>query len=351
MLKNNFLYFKSLFKFGFKILVLNFKTFKKPFKLTFSLTNRCNSKCKTCNIWKIKDKKDISLEELKLFFSKNKSFNWIDLTGGEVFLREDIIEITKIIKSTQKDLFLLHIPTNSLLEKIIIKRVREIIKIGFPKVIITISIDGVSKTHNEIRGINNNWSKAVAVYNELKKMKSKHFDCYFGMTISEFNFREVDLMYMELKKYVPGLKITDIHYNLVHYSETYYKNMNQIGDLNRFDKIFKNIVKDKKLSLNPILSLEVVYQKLVSLYIKKGSIPVRCRAGEISVFINENGDIFPCTMWNKKLGSLRELDYDLNMIKRDYINTNCNQCWTPCEAYQNIMVDFLKYLKLTSRGV
>ena len=24
-----------------------------PLVLTFSLTNRCNSKCKTCNIWKI----------------------------------------------------------------------------------------------------------------------------------------------------------------------------------------------------------------------------------------------------------------------------------------------------------
>jgi len=67
------------------IIFSNFKRLDCPYKLTFALTYRCNSRCQICQIWKKKKHKELSLLEIEKFFTINDFFNWIDLTGGEVF--------------------------------------------------------------------------------------------------------------------------------------------------------------------------------------------------------------------------------------------------------------------------
>jgi hypothetical protein len=60
--------------------------------------------------------------------------------------------------------------------------------------------------------------------------------------------------------------------------------------------------------------------------------------------------VFPCTIYDKKVGSLREVDYDLariwrtadaDRLQQEIWEYDCPQCWTPCEAYQSIMGNFL----------
>src|SRR5204862_533518 len=64
-----------------------------PFKLTFCVTFWCNYRCTTCNIWKMAPRDELSLDEIRRFFARSGRFLWIDLTGGEVTLRKDFIDI------------------------------------------------------------------------------------------------------------------------------------------------------------------------------------------------------------------------------------------------------------------
>jgi hypothetical protein len=61
--------------------------------------------------------------------------------------------------------------------------------------------------------------------------------------------------------------------------------------------------------------------------------------------------VFPCTIYEKKLGNLRNADFDLGRIwrsaeartlQKEIWDYKCPQCWTPCEAYQSIMGNLLR---------
>jgi radical SAM protein with 4Fe4S-binding SPASM domain len=78
---------------------------------------------------------------------------------------------------------------------------------------------------------------------------------------------------------------------------------------------------------------------------------MRCHALRSSCFVDSWGVVFPCTIYGRELGRLREVDYDLGRIwnseaasalQSEIWGYQCPQCWTPCEAYQSIMGNFLR---------
>ena len=83
-----------------------------PLKLNLCLTYWCQYKCKTCNIWQRKPTDELTTDELRALVRENPHVNWVDLTGGEIFLRPDIDEIFDAILTGWSRLALLHFPTN-----------------------------------------------------------------------------------------------------------------------------------------------------------------------------------------------------------------------------------------------
>ena len=68
---------------------------KKPLVIQMPITSRCNSRCKTCNVWKYHDNIDIDYLTLEKalkdpFFSEVQS---VGLNGGEFTLVPNFIEI------------------------------------------------------------------------------------------------------------------------------------------------------------------------------------------------------------------------------------------------------------------
>lgn len=342
---------KTLINFGKNIFLSNFKRLDKPYKLTFTLTYQCNSRCKICQIWKRKVENEFSLDQIEHFFTTNNFFNWIDLTGGEVFLREDLIQVIKTILKTQRNLYLLHIPTNGILTGKIISDTRQILNLGPNRFLVSIAMDGPAKLHNQLRGIKDNWQRAVATYKNLKQLKAKNLDCYFGMTLSGRNYHLIEETYQELKKEIPNLDRNDLHFNIAHYSSHYYQNLSvDLGLRQNIGNELKKFNKQKRVAFSRVYYLEKRYQDLIPKYLETGKTPLPCRALSASVFIDPRGDIYPCGMWEKKLGSLKDFNFDLKKLWQEkmtkeavkVIKTNkCPSCWTPCEAYQSILGSFL----------
>ena len=109
--------YKLFRNFGFpKILPMNY---------TISLLYTCNSRCKTCNIYK-KKADNLNTGEYKKIFKKiGKSPYWITLSGGEPFLRNDIVEVCKIIYRYSKP-GIINIPSNGILTNKIVQDVKKI---------------------------------------------------------------------------------------------------------------------------------------------------------------------------------------------------------------------------------
>ena len=140
--------------------------------MTFSVTNKCQSRCKTCNIWKIyhenlyDPKDELSIEEIDRIFRSIGHIYFFNLSGGEPFLRNDL---SKIVESALEYLkpAIIHSPTNAIASNRVIeqtKTILDLIKSKGLETIVTIkpSLDGIGKLHDEIRGVPGNWEKLMS---------------------------------------------------------------------------------------------------------------------------------------------------------------------------------------------
>ncbi len=340
----------------------NFDLNKYPYKLTFAITYRCNYRCKHCSIWKKNPKNELSLEEIKLFIKKFPYFKWINLTGGEPFLRQDIVKIVETFFKHSYSAYVFNTTTNGFSPSLITKKVLEILSLDIPKLIVVVSLDGYKELHEEIRGIPNSYRNALETFKSLKSLSKsyKNLETYFGYTISPFNVGKFKKTFMEVKKEIKDLKPKDFHFNIYHSSAHYYANFGLISGeeiINYVKKLKEelNFVLKLKNALNflvPSRFLDSLYIKLTKKYIEKNKTPLPCKSLQSSVFIDSLGNVFPCTIFSVNLGNLREFDYDLKKIlEQDKVrkmkimvrSLKCPNCWTPCEAYQTILGNIGKF--------
>ena len=343
---------------GIKAFLSNFNYLQYPYKLNFSITYQCNGRCKNCEIWKKyidnpnKLKEELKLSEIEKIFEKYSLFSWVSLTGGEPFLRNDVIKIVETIKEKSKNFYLLNIPTNGLLTDKTVKSVEKISDI-VPRIIVTVSIDGLEDIHDKLRG-KGNWRKAFRTYKKLKELseKKKNLGVYIGYTLSPFNINSNSLFFEKIDEL--GISYDDIHLNLFHKTD-YYGNLNLSYNRDDFrkkaSKELENIISKKSIKLSEVSYLERKYIKLLLKYIRNNKTPLSCKAHQASIFIDPYGNVYPCITFKKNLGNLRKYNYDLKKIisnsihiRKDIEKLKCPNCWTPCEAYQTILGNFFKSL-------
>ena len=74
---------------GVRVLQAHAGRLPHPLKLNLCLTYWCQYRCETCNIWKRKPSDELTTDELLAFIAANARTEWLDVTGGEIFLRPD----------------------------------------------------------------------------------------------------------------------------------------------------------------------------------------------------------------------------------------------------------------------
>jgi MoaA/NifB/PqqE/SkfB family radical SAM enzyme len=332
--------------------------FEKPYKYIFIITNKCNSRCKTCNIWKIYEKKpelmekELTLEEYEKIFHdiKNDSL-WLTLSGGEPFLRNDIDKIAILANRIMENLFFLNIPTNGLMPEVIMEKTKLILdsirdNIDFH---VTISLDGSEEINDEIRGINGSYKKAMTTYRSLKKLEHvfSNFKVSFQVTLSKFNLNNIEKIIKVIKKSRYPI-FTFAHEN------RYFDNLNSGID---FREIQNGLSVEK---INLILNsykIDDVKNLITKIYLKLATkffantqkLVLPCFASFATITIDPYGNVLPCAYFSRKIDNLRKNNYDLNGIlnsekisdlRREIKMQKCLKCWTNCEAYPNIFQNF-----------
>ncbi|MBS13358.1 MAG: hypothetical protein CME19_17350 [Gemmatimonadetes bacterium] len=338
---------------GARVLKSNFSRLEFPYKLTYATTFWCNYKCQTCNIWEMKPRNEMSFEEIQTFFRKSRDFLWVDLTGGEVTLRKDFVDVCKAVVDHCPNLLLLHFPTNGYLPDKIVENAREIAKMAPERLIITVSTDGDEETNDRIRGIEGGWQRQMETFSRLREIKG--VQTVLGMTLSQSNVDHFPVAFEAVKKFYPDLTYTDYYVNIVHESDHFFDNKrtgvrSEVAGSDLADAV-EQYSHLRGLARTPVSLLERAYMKRVRRYLETGQNPIRCQALKSSVFIDPWGNVFPCTIYNRKVGALRDTDYDLREIwnrpetqalQQEIWQNKCPQCWTPCEAYQSILGSTLR---------
>jgi MoaA/NifB/PqqE/SkfB family radical SAM enzyme len=331
----------------------NFVPLGRPYKINYSVTLWCQSRCGTCEIWKLKPKDELRIDEIREFVKKNNYFRWVELTGGEPFLRHDLVDIAKIFADNCKNLYMLTMPTNSLCNHdVIIAKIKAIAALRIPKVIITISLDGYKELHDKIRGVQGNYDKAIWLFKSLIDLKKEFGNLHFvfGYTMSKFNEGQFEKTFAAVKEAIPSITYNDFHINLSQNSSNYYHNETlSLSPMSKTaaDEIME-INRRRERTFDPMNLVEGAFLRRLEVFARNGKMPMRSRSLEASLFLDSWGNIFPSIMWDKKIGNIREIDYDLGNVwnskdakevrRMEKEGTEPVQ-WTSCEAYQAIVGD------------
>src|SRR4030042_5419639 len=118
------------------------------------LTYNCNLRCKMCPFWK-RSSKDSNVEREKAILRRiyDSGACGIAFEGGEPLLRNDLVEILAFSRSLPLHISL--ITNGTLLES----RIDEIAP--YINGTLYVSLDGLEKTHDTIRGVNGCFKKAL----------------------------------------------------------------------------------------------------------------------------------------------------------------------------------------------
>ena len=151
---------------------------KKLESVFLFITSQCNSKCRTCFYHdKLNSKDDLTVEEIKRISDTAPKFEKLWISGGEPFLRKEIVEIIKFFYDTN-GVRTINLPTNGILTDTIVEKTGRLLD-ACPEleVRLNFSIDGLGPTHDLNRGVPGNFLKTIttlervhALYGSNKKL-------------------------------------------------------------------------------------------------------------------------------------------------------------------------------------
>ena len=150
---------------AYRGLIVNLLDVKAPLFCGHKLTYNCNLRCKMCPFWR-RPSQDSSLEQEKAVLKEVYASGAVGIAfeGGEPLLRRDLVEILAFSRSLPLHTSL--ITNGTLLES----RIDEIAP--YVNGVVYVSLDGLEKTHDSIRGVNGSFKKAIQGINAAKEKVS-----------------------------------------------------------------------------------------------------------------------------------------------------------------------------------
>lgn len=148
-----------------------------PLYLVVFVTYRCNSRCRTCfyhDKLNSPESSDLPIEFYEKLARSLNHLGWLHLSGGEPFLRQDLPDLVAAFYR-HTGVRRVGIPTNALVGPRVVESARRILNICSEiQLNIVLSLDGLEKTHDYIRGVPGNWEKTMKTLKSLKEVRTEH---------------------------------------------------------------------------------------------------------------------------------------------------------------------------------
>jgi len=269
-----------------------------PIEASVKVTENCNSRCITCDVWKSGVQPDLTTQELKNIFYQLKEIGIkiIGFTGGEPLLRNDIAKLVKEAKKITGAQ--VYIVTNGILLK---KKAKEIIDAGVDW--LAISLDGIEKTDEKIRGVSGHFKMVIEGIEEVKKIK-KDFKINIGTTILKDNISEIS----ELIKLCRKLGVT-WSFNLLDNNLYFFQNIDEgslkVSDQKLIDKTIDYLYKSKK-EVPEVFNLDDKSLEFARDYMKLKNPHFFCVIGYVRIYIDSKLNVYSGCWALPPLGNLKE---------------------------------------------
>lgn len=296
-----------------------------PIQLTFFLTRRCNARCPFCFYLSRQsncsgDAAELSLAEIEKMAASLKNLLWLAFSGGEVFLREDLVEIVNIFYERNHPAHIL-LPTNGLQPEDIQRKTAAILK-NSPQSVVTVklSLDGPEEVHDTLRGVTGAFQKAMETCRLLQDLGRRYDNFELGIN-SVFCRANQDCMedFVEYVYEMDQIKTHTVSLVRGAVRDASLKNVDLQKYRNtvaRLETGLKNgrAQKYRFSGARIKAAQDIVQRRLIHATSLQGEQVIPCYAGRLTLVVTETGDVFPCESFSARMGNVRESGYDMRLI-------------------------------------
>ena len=320
-----------------------------PTFLIFQTTVACNSRCRMCSIWKMVPENELTLEEIEKFFQDPylKKLRWLNLTGGEPFMKQNFAEIVKAAADNLPNLEIIAIPSNGFMPDRVEKITLQMLDYLRGKDIllnVNISIDGIGEKHEEIRRIPGGFEKVSESLRRLQAIAKKNPQLETGVEaiITALNVNQMRPIY-------EGLKDKTDHVNLTPaIISSYYLGSEQMAsDVKMKGPDIDEMVAFLKEMEEKEPAYAYYFNNVRSIYMH-GHRTFPCLFGWKSMYVNAGGDVFTCHILapnpEYKFGNIREASLEqlwegksAKEVRHRLKNEEfCLKCTNNCDILNNL---------------
>lgn len=308
---------------------------QNPTDASIILTYRCPMRCQMCNIWQnpTNPKEELKASDLRSL----PKLKFINLTGGEPFVREDIEEI---VEECYRHTDRIVISTSGYFEDRVIALAEK-----FPNIGIRISIEGLSQKNDELRGRQGGFDRGLRTLLTLKRMGVK--DIGFGCTVSNHNSKDMLALYklsLEL-----GLEFATAAF---HNSYYFHKDDNRITNTQEVCSDFEQLIEWQLAENSPKSWFRAFFNMGLINYIEGGRRMLPCEAGSANFFIDPWGEVFPCNgmeshLWKESMGNIHNDDFMTiwNSPQAEKVRAMVRKCPKNCWMVGTASPVMHKYIK------
>ncbi len=341
---------------------------RKPIQLTFFVTRKCNARCPFCFYLSgrretIPGCSELSLDEIERISRSMGNLLWIVFSGGEIYLRKDIVEISTTFYKNNKPAILTY-PTNGLLPEVIKEKTEEILKhCSKSVVVVKLSLDGLGEAHDNLRKMPGNFERLMQTYEALGGLLEKYSNFEIGINTVFCSENQSRMNGSNgIIEFVHGLKKIRTHTISMVRGELKAENYKKT-DLRQYGKVIRTLEKNLKKpnarvyrikggrfkAVHDNLQRRLIYQTMLR---KQRLIP--CYAGRLNLVLTETGDVYPCELSHQKIGNVRDFGYNVRKIlqsaraKKVIEAIEAEECYCTHECYftTNILFNPKMYPRL-----
>ena len=256
-----------------------------------------------------------------------------NITGGEPFIRTDLKDIVReLYKKSDR----IVISTNGFFTDRIVELCKE-----FPQIGIRISIEGLEKTNNEIRGLDDGFNRGYTTLKKLVDMGMK--DVGFGMTVQDKNAPDLVPLYELSNKMNMEFATASLH-NSFYFVEA----KNKINDRPMVAENFEKLINELLKSNSPKKWFRAYFNHGLINYIYGQKRLLPCDMSFDTFFIDPYGDVMPCNGTKDKevMGNLNEQSWDelWNSEQADRVRKKVRSCDRNCWMIGSVSPAMHKYI-------
>ena len=168
----------------------------RPHFLDLAVTWRCNARCVMCDTWRSGELNpagvagELSVAQWRAILERDADFlrdiRKVGLTGGEPFLRSDLVELVDMLHQRLPGASMSLVSNGLLTGRILaaLERIRDF----FPGLVFSVSLDGLGPVHDQVRGVPGAYDKALAT---IKGARELGFTVTSGLTVSHLNYDQI----------------------------------------------------------------------------------------------------------------------------------------------------------------